>query len=140
MQTIRTINNRRIGVVLTLLSLCAMVIIFECGKIHRNIALFIAIEIIAFLIFSVSFVLTYLKTGIWQFTHKALKKLDEREIALTSKSLRIAYAVFTVVILILLLSLAITDTPASIVLVASLILLAHILPASAIAWTENYER
>jgi len=140
MQTIRTINNRRIGVVLTLLSLCAMVIIFECSKIHRNVALFISTEIIAFVIFSVSFVLTYLKTGIWQFTHKALKKLDEREITLTSKSLRIAYCIFTVVILILLLSLAITDTPASIVLVASLILLAHILPASAIAWTENYER
>jgi len=140
MQTIRTINNRRIGVVLTLLSLCAMVIIFECSKIHRNVALFISTEIIAFVIYSVSFVLTYLKTGIWQFTHKALKKLDEREITLTSKSLRIAYCIFTVVILILLLSLAITDTPASIVLVASLILLAHILPASAIAWTENYER
>ena len=63
--------------------------------------------------------------------------MDEREIALTSKSLRYAYGIFAVVILILLLSLAITDTPIDVVLVASLILFAHILPASVIAWTEK---
>ena len=131
------IINRKVGVILTLLSLCSMVIIFEFCKIKRSANLFIVTEIIAFIIFLVSFVLTYLKTGLWQFTHKALKKLDEREIALTSKSLRLAYAIFTVVILILLLSLAITNTPIDVVLVASLILFAHILPASFIAWTEK---
>ena len=133
----KSIINRRIGVILTILSLCAMVIIFEYCKIKRSPNLLIATEIIPFIIFLVSFVLTYLKTGLWQFTHKALKKLDEREIALTSKSLRYAYGIFTVVILILLLSLAITDTPIDVVLVVSLILFAHILPASIIARTEN---
>ena len=52
-------------------------------------------------------------------------------------SLRYAYSIFTVVVLALLLSLALTNTPIDVVLVASLILFAHILPASVIAWTEK---
>ena len=135
----KSINKRRVGVILTLLSLCAMVLIFEYFKINRNIVLFIATELIAFIIFSVIFILTYLKTGLWQFTHKPLKKLDEREIALTSKSLRQAYMIFTIFILILLLALSVTEKAASIVLVVSLILFAHLLPASVIAWTEKEE-
>ncbi len=135
----KTNKNRRVGVIITILSLCAMVIIFEFCKINRNVTLFIATEILALIIFSVSFALTFIKTGLWRFTHKSLKKLDEREIALTSKSLRIAYAIFTVVILFLLLSLAIFNAKIDVVLVAALILLAHILPASVIAWTENEE-
>ena len=140
MKPVKSNENRKIGVILTILSLCAMVGIFECCKINRKINIFIATEIIAFLIFLISFGLTYLKTGLWQFTHKSLKKLDEREIALTSKSLRIAYAIFTVIVLFLLLSLAIFNAKIDVVLVAALIILAHILPASVIAWTENYER
>ena len=73
MKTTKSINNRRVGVIITLLSLCAMVIIFEYFKINRNVRLFILIEIIPFIIFLVSFVLTYLKTGLWRFTHKSLK-------------------------------------------------------------------
>ncbi len=137
MELKKSVKNRRIGVILTFLSLCSMVIIFEYCKIKQKVNIFIAIEIIAFIIFSASFVLTFIKTGLWGFTHKPLKKLDEREIALTSKSLRYAYGIFTVIILILLLSLAITNTPIDVVLVASLILFAHILPASIIAWTEK---
>ena len=136
-QTKQIVENRRIGVVLTLISLCAMVGIFECCKINRKMNIFITTEIIAFIIFLISFSLTYLKTGLWRFTHKPLKTLDERELALTSKSLRYAYVIFTVIVLVLLLSLAIFSAKIDIVLVVSLILLAHLLPASVIAWTEK---
>ena len=137
MKTEQFVENRRIGVILTLISLCAMVGIFECCKINRKMNIFITTEIIAFIIFLISFSLTYLKTGLWRFTHKPLKKLDERELALTSKSLRYAYVIFTVIVLVLLLSLAIFSAKIDIVLVVSLILLAHLLPASVIAWTEK---
>ncbi len=137
MKTKQIVENRRIGVVLTLISLCAMVGIFECCKINRKMNIFITTEIIAFIIFLISFSLTYLKTGLWRFTHKPLKTLDERELALTSKSLRYAYVIFTVIVLVLLLSLAIFSAKIDIVLVVSLILLAHLLPASVIAWTEK---
>ncbi len=137
MEIRKSIKKRRIGVIFTLLSLCSMLIIFEYCKIEQRDSRIIAIEIIPFIIFIVSFMLTFIKTGLWGFIHKPLKKLDEREIALTSKSLRYAYSIFTVVTLALLLALALTHTPIDVVLVATLILFAHLLPASYIAWTEK---
>ena len=80
---------------------------------------------------------TYIKTELWNFIHKPLIKLDGRETALTSKSLRYAYGIFTVVVLSVLLSFALMATTIDIVVVASLILFAHLLPASVIAWTEK---
>ena len=133
----KSTTNRRIGVVITLLSLVSMVCIFEYFKIEQRGYTVLAFEIPLILIFLVSFILTFIKTGLWAFIHKPLKKLDEREIALTSKSLRYAYAIFSVVTLFLLLSFAITQTQIDVVMVASLILFAHLLPASIIAWTEK---
>ena len=137
MEQKKSISKRRLGVVVTFLSLCSMVLIFEYCKIEKRDSAFIAIEIIPLIIFFVSFRLTFIKTGLWKFTHKPLKKLDEREIALTSKSLRYAYGIFTVFTLFLLLSFSILCKPMSIVLVVSLILVAHLIPASVIAWTEK---
>ena len=128
---------RKTGVITTTLSLIAIVIIFEYGKVNLQRNYFLVLEILAILAFLISFFLTYAKTGLWKFTHKPLKELDEREIALTSKSLRFAYGIFSVTVLVLLLSLAIIETQIDIVLVVSLILFAHIIPASVIAWTEK---
>ena len=132
-----SIKKRRVGVIFTLLSLISMVLIFEYCKIYQRDSIIIAIVIIPIIIFIVSFIVTFIRTGLWVFVHKPIKKLDEREVVLTSKSLRYAYGIFTVFTLILLLSLAITHTPIDVVLVASLILFAHLLPASYIAWTEK---
>ena len=132
-----SIKKRRIGVIFTLISLFSMVLIFEYCKVGQRNSAMIAIEIIPFTLFLVSFIVTFIKTGLWGFIHKPLKKLDEREIAVTSKSLRYAYSIFTVVVLFILLSIAITNLQVDVVLVASLILFAHILPAAIIAWTEK---
>ncbi|MEA3445079.1 MAG: hypothetical protein U9R19_10185 [Bacteroidota bacterium] len=136
----KSIRKRRIGVVITFLSLLCAVSIFEYGKTGQwNIILQIA-GIISLITFLVSVGITFYKTGLWKFTHKPIEKLDEREIALTSKSLRYAYAIFTVIVLLLLLSFSLIEKPINVVLVASLIIFAHILPASIIAWTEeNFE-
>ena len=137
MEIRKSVKKRRIGVIFTLLSLCSMVLIFEYCKVEQRDSAMIAIEIIPFTIFLVSFIVTFIKTGLWGFIHKPLKKLDEREIAVTSKSLRYAYSIFAVVVLFILLSIATTNLQVDVVLVASLILFAHILPASVIAWTEK---
>jgi len=137
MEMKKSISKRRIGVIFTLISLCSIVLTYEYYKIEQRDSTFIAIEIISIIIFIVSFMLTFINTGLWKFIHKPLKNLDEREIALTSKSLRYAYAIFTVVTLMLLLYFAVTFTPLDVVLVAALILFAHLLPASIIAWTEK---
>ena len=137
MEMRKSIQKRRIGVIFTLLSLCSMVLIFEYFKIEQRDSIYIATEVIPITIFLVSFIMTFIRTGLWRFIHKPLKKLDEREITLTSKSLRYAYGIFTVVTLTILLTFAVTHTQIDVVLVASLILFAHILPASYIAWTEK---
>ena len=138
MELTNTLAGRRYGVVVTLLSLVSIVLIFEYGmKTGWNTILAI-ILVTALVIFIISLVITFIKSGLWKFTHKPLAELDEREIALTSKVLRISYSLFTVIVLALLLSFALLGKPLNIVLVVSLILFAHLLPASVIAWTENH--
>lgn len=137
MEMKKSIEKRRIGIILTLLSLGSILFIFEYGTIGQWNTILTISGIISIIVFIVSLVLTFFKTGLWKFIHKPLKELDEREIALTSKSLRYAYAIFTVAVLGLLLFLAITAIPIDVVIVASLILFAHLLPASVLAWTEK---
>jgi len=137
MEMRKSIKKRRIGIIITLLSLIGIVLIFEYCKIAEWNMFFMVTEIVLFIIFLASFVATFIKTGLWGFIHKPLTSLDEREIVLTGKSLRYAYSIFTVATLALLLYFAVTNTPIDMVLVVSLILFAHILPAVYIAWTEK---
>ncbi|RLD31463.1 MAG: hypothetical protein DRI72_08910 [Bacteroidetes bacterium] len=137
MEMRKSIQKRRIGIIITLLSLIGIVLIFEYCKIAEWNMFFMVTEIVLFIIFLASFVATFIKTGLWGFIHKPLTSLDEREIVLTGKSLRYAYSIFTVATLALLLYFAVTNTPIDMVLVVSLILFAHILPAVYIAWTEK---
>ena len=130
-------RKRRSGVILTYLFLAGLVLIFEYCKNSLWTSLSIIIEIVLFLGLIICFTLFYVRTELWSFIHRPMKKLDEREIALTSKSLRYAYAIFTVVILSVLLSLALLTSTINVVMVAALILFAHLLPASVIAWTEK---
>lgn len=134
MEIRKSIKKRRLGVVTTLIALCGIIVSFEYYRIEPNESAIIVIGIISIIAFLTGFIMTFVKTGLWGFIHKPLKKLDERELALTSKSLRYAYMIFTVVVLILLFALAILDIKIDVVLVASLLLFAHMLPAIYIAW------
>ncbi len=128
---------RRIGIILTFLSLFSIAAIFEFGVTTKCENL---LEIIMFIfigIFLLSLQITFIKTGLWKFTHKPLAKLDERELILTNKSLRLAYGIFAVTLLLLLLIFSVSERSLSIVLVATLIIFAHLLPAAIIAWTKK---
>ena len=137
MEQKNSLNKRRLGVVITFLSLFGIVLLFEYGITEQwsNILKFGELGLIV--VFLISLGITYFKTGLWKFTHKSLDKLDEREVLLTSKSLRYAYSIFSILVLGLLLSFSIIDKSISIVLTVSLVLIAHLLPASIIAWTEK---
>ena len=140
MEQKKMISKRRLGVVVTFISLFSIVSIFEYGRIEHLLERDIILQItgiVSLIVFIVSIVFTFIKTGLWKFTHKSLNKLDEREIALTGKSLRYAYSIFTVFLMLLLFSFSIFDKHLSVVLVASLLIFAHLLPASVIAWTEK---
>ncbi len=134
----KTIKRRRFGVVITLVSLFAAAFIFEYAVNHHQWSMQLSIiEFVMLGVFLISFIFTFLKTGLWKFTHKPLEVLDEREMELTSKSLRYAYMIFSIIVLALLLAFSVLDRPLSVVLVVALILFAHLLPAAFIAWTEK---
>lgn len=137
MELRKSINRRRSGVILTYLFLAGLVLIFEYCKNNLWTGLSVIVEIVLFLGLIICFTFFYIRTELWSFIHRPLKMLDEREIALTGKSLRYAYGIFTVLILSLLLSLALLNATIDVVMVAALVLFAHLLPASVIAWTEK---
>ncbi|NOR88241.1 MAG: hypothetical protein GQ527_11580 [Bacteroidales bacterium] len=137
MELQKSFKNRKIGVVLTYLSLLSALLVFEYAREDEWNIIFKIIEVISIILFVVSFIFTYVKTGLWRFTHQPLIELDEREVILISKSLRYAYTSFTILVLLLLMSFALTNASIDMVLVASLIIFAHLLPASIIAWTEK---
>ena len=102
------------------------------------------------IVWLVSFIIIYVKTRLWRFVHTKVDKLDERELQLTHESLRYAYAIFSVICLSYILvssllapRLAVNvltpdDYPSfGLIMMWVLLYLAHILPASIIAWTEK---
>ena len=91
-----------------------------------------------------TFVRLHWKSGLWKLTHADASRLDERELQITHSSVGRAYAWFTVICLSLMMAHAVLfrlvpglDFVITMPLVASLIYLAHTLPGSILAWTEN---
>ncbi|NQV18553.1 MAG: hypothetical protein HQ534_08425 [Armatimonadetes bacterium] len=77
-------------------------------------------------------------SNLWKLTHTDYKKLDERERQLVFKATTYSYSIFTIICLVIiyifnLVGLAIID----VVMAACLLYIAHILPASIIAWNEK---
>lgn len=88
------------------------------------------------MVFVLSFYYAYGRTGSWKQVHIPFSKLDEREAGMAYESLRIAYAIFSVVVLLAMMAFALSGLQVGIVAFVSLLLLAHILPASVISWQE----
>lgn len=128
---------RKAGMTLCILSLTSGVILFETSSKESWNTLFTGIEIMLGLIFIFTFIWTYLQSGIWSFTHKKIEKLDEREITLNDNALRTAYAIFSILVLALLVFYSTQEIIPGIVSSVALILIAHILPASIIVWKEK---
>ena len=137
MRTTQSMTSIRLGVLLSMLSLIAIVVLFELGIRLEWIALMLIIEIPLLLTLLISFILSFMRTGLWKFTHKPIKDLDERELELASKSLRTAYSLFAILVLCILLVIAVFNIAVSIILAVSLIFLAHLMPGIVIAFTEK---
>ncbi|MCK5776046.1 MAG: hypothetical protein KAH25_07720 [Bacteroidales bacterium] len=132
-----SINNKkaRIGVILFSVNLFSIVFLFE--YVTHATAIFNWLMPILLLSLIVIFVMAFIKTGLWRFTHKNIDELDEREVALTAKASKTAYAIFSIFIIVLLFVNVFMGLSLSIVGVVCLLLFAHILPASIIVWTQN---
>lgn len=129
-------NARRFGIVIIYLSLAGIALNFELFIKTSTDNLYLAFEICLFMLFAITFYFSMVKTGFWQLAHRHPQKLDEREISVTNNALRSSYAIFTILILLYLLASHLLEYSIGMPSIAALILLAHLLPSSALAWKE----
>jgi hypothetical protein len=137
MESIKTKQNIRVIVIINYLSLLTFVVLFEYFRSNAawNLLSYSAAGA-SFLVFIISFYAAYGKSGAWKQAHKSFSSLDEREAGIAYESLRIAYAVFSVIVLTIILVYALGEFAVSIIVFASLLLMAHLLPASILVWRK----
>ena len=135
MESIRTKTRNRMIIILNYLSLIISLILFEYFR-EAGAWDLLSVSAIAgsILVFIISFYYAYGKSGAWKQAHRPFSRLDEREAGIAYEALRIAYAVFSVTILIALLLYAISGMAVSMIIFASFLLLAHLIPASVLVW------
>jgi hypothetical protein len=135
-----SLERRRISVVLNIISVILLVFVFELIKFEvfsEKILGFILLGLLL-IIAIVSFIYVFGITGVWKMSHQKLKNLDERQIQVVLNSIRISYSIFVIFTLVIIYVFALLEKgPVDVVIAASLLYLAHILPASIMAWTEK---
>jgi len=130
---------RKIHIVVNYASLVLLMILFYMGKYYLGwSSVLISALAAAFVLTLVTFIRVHIRTGLWKLTHTKVEELDEREIQVTHESLRHSYSILSVILLVIILTMASIDMDIySHFLPASLIYFAHTLPSSVIAWTEK---
>ena len=138
-------QRRRTLVMVNYLFLVVMNVCFYFVYHNRDMTHLVdALGVLSLALVGITFYKVHMQSGLWKLTHQNVDDLDERETQLTYHALRYAYAWFTVICLVLLMSHAVFYRliPAisfviTVPLAGSLIYLAHTLPASILAWTET---
>lgn len=127
----------RTCVILALLSLIALAVLFEVGVRQAWSLELSVLGIASFVVLLITFIIGYIRSGLWSFSHKAIRDLDEREIKMTGRSLQLAYGFFSIIVLIFLFVLALAEIKVSVVMAASLLLFAHLLPTAILVFSEK---
>ena len=138
----RSKSQRRAGVVVNFASVVLFLIIYYAGMNLGWSAVLLAAGVLVTLAIALgSFIVVHVSTGLWKLGHSSIDKLDERQIQVTHEALRHAYATFTVIALAIIGFNAIAGSHGhyvfDVVLPVTLIYVAHVLPASIIAWRER---
>ena len=128
--------NRRINIILNYVMLVSILSFFQLLK-YQNFTVWMIISmLVSLILFVITFINSYKKTDVWRLIHKPSKDLDERENQFVLKVTRIAYAIFTIIaILIIYIQLLIKIDCINVINAAGLIYFAHILPCSIAAWS-----
>ncbi|UCG61377.1 MAG: hypothetical protein JSV52_13810 [Candidatus Zixiibacteriota bacterium] len=144
MDTVISRSKRKMWVILNYASLILVIVMFYWADQSDLAAPVAIVGLTALILFVISFIVVYARTGLWKFVHTKVEKLDERQMLVTYESLRHSYAVFAVVCLLVFLAAELIVHEFSggyklalMPVIAALIYLAHVLPASVIAWTER---
>lgn len=128
---------RRLFILLNYLFLISMTGFYELALDFHKQDLFLILAGVSFILLAITFTVVYVRTGLWSFAHRKFSMLDEREVQVSLSSLRYAYAIFTVIALIIIYLVSVFEVSLSILLAAAMVYLAHILPASIIAWNSR---
>ena len=124
------------AVVINYVSLILMLVIFYVIQWLGLNKIFIIIEVIPLTAIIISFNFAFNKSGLWKLVHKSQKKLDERELQIVHTAIKYSYTLFVIISLVLILLFAVAEgRPIDVLLAASLIYLAHTLPAAVIAFS-----
>jgi len=135
-----SINRRRIGVTINIIALFLLVLVFELIKFEVGISKVLGISLIGFvlIVLIASFIYVFVYTGAWNMSHQKTGKLDERQIQVVLNAIRYSYSIFIIFTLIIIYGFALLEKgPVDVVIAAALLYMAHILPASVLAWTEK---
>ncbi|NQT65452.1 MAG: hypothetical protein HQ554_04675 [FCB group bacterium] len=123
------------AVVINYVSLVLMLVIFYSVQWLDLNKIFIIIEIIPLIAIIISFNFAFNRSGLWKLVHRSQKKLDERELQIVHTAIKYSYTIFVIISLVLILLFAVAEgRPIDVLLAASLIYLAHTLPATVIAF------
>lgn len=130
-------NIRRLGIIINLIALSYIVITWAINPGEKTRMGLLLSGGFALLILLFTYYYSFWRTNLWTYTHKRINMLDERELAENNRALRFAYSVFTVIVLIILLYFVLSTAVLSIIPVAGMIYLAHILPAVYLGWIKK---
>lgn len=131
-------EKSRSAVVINYLSLIIVLAVFYIVRELDITKWFLLIEIIPLIIMRISFNTAYHKSGLWKMIHKSQKTLDEREIQILHRAIRMSYNIFVILVLLLILIFAIIDLrPIDVVLMVCLGYISHTLPAAVITFYEE---
>ena len=137
MKKSKSIQYRRAGVLINLLSLILFCYLFEVSLDYSITTVIIVAKILLLIVLALSFWLTYVRTGIWKQVHLPKHKLDEREVLVIYDALRWSYSIFSIFVLCLIYIFLFLGRNIGAVTAAGLIYFAHIIPASILAWKEK---
>ena len=134
-----SVSDRRSSVILNYLSVAAMAIVVDMRDVLGWGAAPVIITTCGTAILGlVTFMRVFWRTRLWSITHAGFKGLDERQVQVVYGALRNSYWIFAVVCLVILYANAVIEKGHIPVLVAASVLyLAHTLPAAVVAWTEK---
>ena len=138
-------TGRRIFVLINYFFLLVMNVSFHFVHNNREMSHLVDVLGITSLgIVAVTFVLGFMKSGLWKLTHTRTAILDERQLQVTHHAISRAYGIFAIVCLVIMLMHAVfyrlvpgADFIITVPLAVSLIYLAHTLPAAILTWTET---
>lgn len=128
---------RRAAVIMNYASLVTLAVTFEWAVNHSFNDASVITLIVSAITLIISFIPAYARSGFWKFAHMPAERLDERELRVSGNILRISYAIFAILAVILFYLFSLAEIFPSIVLGACILYFAHVLPASALAWTEK---